>query len=118
VRKPALACRRAILCPATAAICAHRPITYHDAFSTAGFTKLTFYINGGVDGGQSLMIKAMAGGNAIAAEFVIRFKVETRAVVEVQLKDLVAQGKTIESILWQAQGSLYSAYYVARIQFE
>ncbi|NIA56755.1 hypothetical protein HAV22_24340 [Massilia sp. TW-1] len=93
-------------------------VLHHEPFSTEGYTKLTFVINGGKDGGQALTIRAMAGGKAIDANYAIQPKAKTWAVVEVPLKDLNAAGKTIEGISLQAQGDPYSAYYIARIQFE
>lgn len=93
-------------------------LLHHDAFPTEGFSKLTFIINGGVDGGQDLMIKAMANGQPIESNYVIRPKAKTWAAVEIPLKDIGADGKTIDGISLQAQASPYSAYYVTRIQFE
>ncbi|SFV13780.1 hypothetical protein [Pseudoduganella namucuonensis] len=93
-------------------------LLHRDAFSTEGYTKLTFIINGGVEGGQDLMIKAMAGGKPIESNFVIRPKAKTWAAVEVPLKEIGADGKTIDGISLQAQANPYSAYYVTRIQFE
>jgi hypothetical protein len=93
-------------------------VLHHDPFSTEGYTKLTFVINGGKDGGQPLMIKATAGGKTIEANYAIQPKAKTWAVVEVPLKDINAVGKTIDGITWQAQGDPYTAYYIARIQFE
>ena len=40
---------------------------HHDPVSTAGFTKLTFFINGGIDGGQSLAIKLKTGDKMMLA---------------------------------------------------
>ena len=91
---------------------------HHDAFSTAGYSKLTFYINGGVEGGQTLMIKATVDGKAVETDYVVKPKAKTWSVVEVPLKDIGVQGKTIDGIQWQAQGNPYSAYYITRIQFE
>ena len=91
---------------------------YHDAFSTAGFSKLTFFINGGKDGGQNLTVKAMAGGKAIESAYLIQPKVKTWTVVDVPLKELGAEGKMIDGIMWQGQASAFGAFYIARIQFE
>ena len=93
-------------------------VLHRDPFSTEGYTKLTFVINGGKDGGQPLMVKTMLGGKAIEANYVVTPKSKTWAVVEVPLKDINAVGKTIDSIVWQAQADAYSAYYIARIQLE
>jgi len=89
-----------------------------DAFSTEGYTKLTFLINGGKDGEQPLMVRALAEGKPIDSTYIVKPKAKTWAVVEVPLKDINAVGKTIDGIWWQAQGDAYSAYYIARIQFE
>jgi hypothetical protein len=91
---------------------------HHDPFSTEGYSKLTFVINGGVTGGQTLMVKAMADGKAIEADYVIQPKAKTWAVVEVPLKDINVAGKTIDTIIWQGQGAAYPGYYITRIQFE
>ena len=91
---------------------------HHDAFSTAGYTKLTFSINGGAQGGQSLMIKAMVDNKPVDSSFVIQPKAKTWTQVEVPLKELIAEGKTIDGIAWQGQADAYSPYYITRIQFE
>ena len=91
---------------------------HHDAFSTEGYTKLTFAINGGKEGGPSLTIKAMADGKAIESDFIIQPKAKAWTTVEVPLKQIGAEGKKIDGFAWQAQGNAYSAYYVTRIQLE
>ena len=91
---------------------------HHEPFSTEGYSKLTFVINGGVNGGQALMVKAMADGKAIDADYVIQPKAKTWAVVEVPLKDINAAGKTIDTLIWQGQGAAYAGYYITRIQLE
>jgi hypothetical protein len=93
-------------------------VLHHDPFSTEGYSKLTFVINGGKDGGQTLMVKAMVDGKAIEADYVIQPKAKTWSVVEVPLKDINAAGKTIDAIIFQGQGAAYPAYYITRIQFE
>jgi len=91
---------------------------HHEPFSTEGYSKLTFVVNGGMNGGQSLMVKAMVDGKAIDADYVFQPKAKTWAIVEVPLKDINAAGKTIDTIIWQGQGAAYSGYYITRIQFE
>jgi hypothetical protein len=93
-------------------------LLHHDAFSTEGYSKLTFSINGGATGGQQLAIKAMVDGKPVESSFVIEPKAKTWTQVEVQLKDIGAAGKNIDGISWQAQANPYSAYYITRIQFE
>jgi len=92
---------------------------HHVAMSTKGYTKLTFFINGGVDGGQQLAIKVKApGGAAVDSNFVIAPKLKTWGRVEVPLKDIGAQDKTIEDIFFQGQATDYKPYYITKIQLE
>jgi hypothetical protein len=91
---------------------------HHDAFSTEGFSKLTFYINGGVDGGQNLAVKALADGKAIDSNYLIQPKLKSWNIVEVPLKDIGAAGKTIDGLWWQGQADAYKPYYITKIQFE
>ena len=91
---------------------------HHDAFSTKGFTKLKFMINGGVDGGQSLMIKAMSGGKAIDSNYVIKPEVKKWTSVEIQLKDIGAENTTIDAIAWQGMNEAYKPYYITNIVLE
>lgn len=91
---------------------------HHDAFSTASHSKLSFTINGGAQGGQTLMIKAMVDGKAVESSYVIQPKAKTWTQVVVPLKEIAADGKTIDGISWQAQADAYSPYYITRIQFE
>lgn len=91
---------------------------HHDAFSTAGYTKLTFTINGGAAGGQNVMVRTMVDGKVVETDYVIQPKAKTWAVVEVPLKDINAANKTIDAVVFQGQGSAYAPYYITRIQFE
>ncbi len=92
---------------------------HHEAFSTAPYTKLTFYINGGLEGGQNLAVKVKAaGGTAIESNYVIQPKLKTWTPVVVALKDIGADNKTIEDIFFQGQADVYKAYYITKIQFE
>ena len=91
---------------------------HHDAFPTAGYTKLTFSINGGGQGGQMLTVKAMVEGKPVDSSFVIQPKAKTWTQVEVPLKELAIEGKTLDGIAWQGQATAYSPYYITRIQFE
>jgi len=91
---------------------------HHDAFPTQGYSKLTFSINGGAKGGQDLMIKAMVDGKPVESSFLIQPKAKAWTQVEVPLKELGVEGKTIDGISWQGQANAYSAYYITRIQLE
>jgi len=92
---------------------------HHDPFSTDGFTKLTFFINGGLDGGQSLAVKLVAGGKPIDSNIVLSpLKARTWQPGEVAIKDLGGAGKTIDGIWFQGQADPYKPYYITKIQFE
>jgi hypothetical protein len=92
---------------------------HHSAISTKGYTKLTFYINGGMEGGQQLMVKAKAqGGAAIDSNYVIAPKVKTWVIAEVPLKDIGADDKMIEDIFIQGGADAYKPYYITKIQLE
>lgn len=91
---------------------------HHEPFSTKGYSKLSFTINGGTAGGQNLMVRTMVGGKVVETDYVIQPKARTWAVVEVPLKDIDAVDKTIDAVVLQGQGSAYAPYYVTRIQFE
>jgi hypothetical protein len=92
---------------------------HHAALSTKGYTRLTFYINGGADGGQQLLVKVKApGGVAIDSTYAIAPKVKTWAMVEVPLKDIGAEDKMIEDIFFQGAAAAYKPYYITKIQLE
>lgn len=91
---------------------------HHDAFSTTSLSKVVFYINGGVDGGQILTVKAFSDGKPFDSNYVIQPKAKTWAVVEVPLKEIGADGKTIDGLCLQAQAAAYKPYFITKIQFE
>lgn len=91
---------------------------HHDAFATAQFSKLTFYVHGGVEGGQRLAVKVMADGKAVDSNYVIQPKARAWAIVEVPLKELSAENRTIDGLVLQGDDAAYKPYYITRIQFE
>lgn len=91
---------------------------HHEPISTKGYSKLTFYINGGTDGGQSIAIKVLVNGKAVDSNYVIQPKVKTWARVEVPLKDIGGADTTIDGIWFQGQGDAYKPYYVDKIKIE
>ncbi|MBW8880118.1 MAG: hypothetical protein JF615_01470 [Asticcacaulis sp.] len=92
---------------------------HHAPFSTAGYTKLTFYINGGTSGGQPIAIKALSGGKTIESNYIIHLTANAWNVVEVPLNEIGAANTTIDGLWLQAMTNQpYSAYYVTIIQFE
>ena len=91
---------------------------HHDAFSTAQYSKLSFYIHGGAEGGQRLAVKAMAEGKALDSSFIIEPKAKKWTIVEVPLKDLSAANRNIEGLVLQAGDAAYKPYYITKIQFD
>ncbi|EGF93380.1 alpha-L-arabinofuranosidase-like protein [Asticcacaulis biprosthecium C19] len=90
----------------------------HAPFSTAGYTKLTFYVNGGPTGGQTISVKALIGDKPVDPGYTIRLNANTWNVVEVPLADLGAVNQTISGLWWQAQGQPVSTWYITVIQLE
>ena len=91
---------------------------HHDPIYTKGYSKLTFYINGGVDGGQMVAIKVLVNGKAVDSNYVIQLKAKTWAAVTVPLKDIGGQDVNIDGIWFQGQADAYKPYYVDKIQIE
>ncbi len=91
---------------------------HHDPFMTTGYSKLVFYINGGVDGGQTVFIKAFSEGKAIDSNFQIVLKAKTWNKVEVPLADIGAKDRSIEGIVFQGGAQAYKPYFVTKIGFE
>ncbi len=92
---------------------------HHDPLSTAGYTKLTFFINGGVDGGQSLAVKLKTGDTMIESNIILApLKPRMWQPAEISLKDLGGVDKTIDTVLFQGQADAYKPYYITKIQFE
>ena len=91
---------------------------HHETFPTGQFSKLTFYINGGTEGGQRLTVKLMADGKALDSSYVIEPKARTWTIVEVPLKELSAHNRNIDGLMLQADVAAYKPYYITRIQFE
>ncbi len=91
---------------------------HHTAFNTEPFTKLTFFVNGGMQGGQKLSVKVMVDNKPVDSTFTFEPKAKTWVIVEVPLKDISGAGKVIDGICLQGQGEAYAAYYINRIQLE
>ncbi len=91
---------------------------HHDPIYTKGYSKITFYINGGVDGGQNLAVKVTVNGKAVDSNFVIQPTVKTWKAVSVNLKDIGAQDVNIDGIQIQGQADAYKPYYIDKIQIE
>ena len=91
---------------------------HHDPIYTKGYSKITFYINGGVDGGQSIAIKVLVNGKAVDSNYVIQLKAKTWSAVSVPLKDIGGQDVNIDGIWFQGQADAYKPYYVDKIRIE
>jgi hypothetical protein len=91
---------------------------HHEPLYTKGYSRITFYINGGVDGGQSVAVKVLVAGKALDSNFVIQPKVKTWSQVSVPLKDIGGQDVNIDGIWFQGQADAYNPYYVDKIKIE
>lgn len=92
---------------------------HHEAFSTKGYTKLTFFVNGGPTGGQPIAVRALSGGKALPSTYLIHLQANTWNAVEVPLSDISAADTTIDGIWLQAMTDKpYGTYYVTVLQFE
>ena len=91
---------------------------HHEPFSIEGFSKLTFFINGGVDGGQLLAVKLIVDGKPLESTYLIKPNVKSWQLAEVPLHELGANGSPIDGIWLQTQAEKSAPYYVTRIQFE
>ncbi|MDI7775265.1 hypothetical protein [Asticcacaulis sp. EMRT-3] len=92
---------------------------HHDPMSTAGYTKLTFYINGGVEGGQTLGVHVKTpDGKSPPSTFTFKPEVKKWGIVEVPLKDIGAENTTIADVFIQGGADPYKPYYIDKIQFE
>ncbi|MDC8832295.1 hypothetical protein [Alteromonas gilva] len=91
---------------------------HHAPLSLDDYNTLTFFINGGLEGGQTLSVKLVVDGEPLSAGYVIQPKAKSWALAEVPLKELDAEGKKIDGVWLQAQDAPYSAYYITKIQFE
>ena len=93
-------------------------VLHHDPIYTKGYTKLTFYINGGVDGGQNLAIKVEVNGKALDKAVYIQPKAKTWAPVSIPLSDIGGQDINIDAILIQGQADVTKPYYIDKIRIE
>ena len=91
---------------------------HHDAISTTGYSKLVFYVNGGLDGGQTLYIKASSDGKFIDSNYQVVLKAKTWNKVEVPLSEIGAADRSIDGIVFQGGAQPYTAYYITKIEFE
>ncbi len=91
---------------------------HHDMFATAPYKKLTFFINGGLDGGQTLLLQPLVMGKAAKSECTIQLKAKTWLPASIALKDFGADNKSIDGILFQGRETAYTGYYITNIQFE
>lgn len=92
---------------------------HHAPFSTNGYTKLSFAVNGGTTGGQPIAIRALIGGKTIESNYIIHLQPNAWNIVEVPLAEIGAANTTIDGIWLQAMTDKpYSTYYVTLLQLE
>jgi chitinase len=93
-------------------------VLHHAPIYTKGYSRITFYINGGTDGGQTLAVKVNVDGKALDKTVLIQPKAKTWSPVSVSLKDIGGQDVNIDGILIQGQADAYKPYYIDKIQIE
>jgi hypothetical protein len=89
----------------------------HPPFSTSGYTKLSFFINGGANGGQSIAVMALIGGKPVEAHYIVRPEAGKWLFIEIPLADIGAANTTIDG-LWFQGIETYEAYMIAKIMIE
>ena len=73
---------------------------HHDAFSSTGYSALTFWINGGADGGRKLQVQATLGGAWQTAVTIPSPPANTWALVTIPLSRLGADGRSNFDGFW------------------
>ena len=91
---------------------------HHEPIYTKGYSKITFYINGGVDGGQNLAVKVSINGKILDKADMIQPKTKAWEPVTIPLKDIGGQDVNIDGVVIQGQADAYKPYYVDRIEIE
>ncbi len=91
-------------------------LAHHDFFIDE-FSILSFFINGGLEGNQTLAVKLIRDGQPIESNYVIRPEMKKWSLVEIPLAELGASEGKIEAIWVQAQHEAVSPYYITRIYF-
>ena len=92
---------------------------HHTTQDPAGFTTLTFWINGGASGGQTLRLQATVNGNAQTAVALAAPTANTWTKVSVALGDLGLSGQTGFDGFWiqSTSGGTLPTFYVDDIAF-
>ncbi len=87
---------------------------HHDAIDTSGYVSLTFWINGGASGGQTLQLQATINGNAQTAVPLAAPAANTWTQVTVTLANLGVAGSTAFDGFWikNTTGNTLPTFYV------
>ena len=86
---------------------------HHDAFSTQPYTDLTFYINGGTNGGQPLQVQALVNGTAQTAVAIGTVPANQWVKVTVPLTTLGVANGTMDGFWIQSRvGNTLPTFYV------
>jgi hypothetical protein len=89
----------------------------HSPLSTSGYAKLSFYINGGDGGGQSIAVMVLIDGKPFDAHYILQPQAGKWSRIEVPLGDLGAANTRIDG-LWFQGLETYGPYLLAKIMFE
>ena len=87
---------------------------HHMAFSTAGYTYLTFWINGGPTGGQHLQVQGTIGGNTQSAVALSPLSANNWQQITVSLSSLGMNSSTMMDGFWiqDTSGTAFPVYYL------
>ena len=87
---------------------------HHAAFSTAGYTYLTFWINGGPAGGQHLQVQGTIGGAAQTAVGLSPLAANTWQQITVPLSSLGMNSGTMMDGFWiqDTSGTAFPVFYL------
>jgi hypothetical protein len=86
---------------------------HHSAFSTSGYTNLSFWIHGGVSGGQRLQVQALVNGTAQTAVVLPSLVPNSWEQTNVSLASLGVASATIDGFWIQdVSGTTQPVYYV------
>jgi hypothetical protein len=91
---------------------------HHEPFSTAGWTKLTFLIQGSAAGGE-VRAFALIDGKIVSDGYLVKLGNSGWTQVEIPLVTLGAEGKLVDGLWWQnASGADLPKFFVTDIRLK
>lgn len=91
----------------------------HVPFETKGLSRVSFYVNGGEKGGQTLIVRATQGGKPTAKSYVVTLNSSAWNYVEIPLTEFGEGLETLDGLWFQTKDANRDApYYITLIQFD